>query len=65
MMDIHEWNAVFVLMGGSVVCSGCSMAQPLEGAEKRFQHLPGCKHDDQETQHPWVMLHDILDVQRG
>lgn len=65
MMDIHEWNAVFVLMGGCVVCSGCMVAQPLGQSEERFPHSPECKHDDEDTQHPWKVLHDILDHERG
>lgn len=64
-MDIYEWNAVFVLMGGSVVCSGCMVAQPLSQSEERFPHSPGCKHDDHQTEHPWKTLHDLLDQARG
>jgi hypothetical protein len=64
-MDINEWNAVFVLMGESVVCSGSMVAQPLSQSEERFRHSPGCKHDDEDTQHPWKALHDILDKERG
>lgn len=40
-MDIREWNSIFVLMGGSVVCSGCMAAQPLADTDKQFAHSRG------------------------
>ncbi len=64
-MDIHEWNSVFVLMGGSIVCSCCMTAQSSDYSEKNFPHSMGCKHDDDETQHPWQTLHELLDAERG
>lgn len=65
-MNIFEWNAVFVLMGGSIVCSGCMTAQPLTQSEMSFPHSPGCKHVDvDETQHSWETLHELLDAARG
>lgn len=64
-MNIREWNAVFVLMGGSVVCSGCMVAQPLSASHQRFPHLISCKHEDEDTQRPWATLHEILDNERG
>lgn len=64
-MGIQEWNSVFVLIGGRVVCSGCMTAQLLTESEKSFPHSPGCKHDDDETQHPWQTLHELLDAERG
>jgi hypothetical protein len=64
-MDIYEWNAVFVMMGGSVVCSGCMMAQQLEDERQVFPHAIGCKHDDPDTQHPWWTLQQLIDQVRG
>lgn len=40
-MHIREWNSIFVLMGGGVVCSGCMAAQPLADTDKQFAHSPG------------------------
>ena len=64
-MDIYEWNSVFVLMGGNVVCSGCMASQPLTQSEKSFPHSPGCKHDDEDTQRPWQKLHECIEKERG
>lgn len=65
VQDLLEWNSVFVLMGGSVVCSGCMIAQPLMAAGEPFLHEAGCKHDDVFTQHPWITLYQILDRNHG
>lgn len=64
-MGIYEWNAVFVLVGGNVVCSGCMAGQKLQQSEENFPHSPGCKHDDEDTKRPWRVLHKILDCERG
>lgn len=64
-MDISEWNAAFVLMGGSVVCSGCMAAQLLSQSEETFRHSPGCKHEDEESQHPWKVLQTFLIASAG
>jgi len=60
-----EWNAVFALMGGAVICCGCMNAQPILAAGKPFPHETGCKHDDAFTQHPWITLYQILDRNHG
>lgn len=65
VQQLLEWNAVFLLMGGSVVCSGCMAAQPLMAAGVEFTHGEGCKHDDDFTQHPWITLYQILDRNHG
>jgi len=64
-MNIFEWNAVFALIGGSVVCSGCMMAQPLEDETQVFPHKSDCKHDDPSTQHPWWVLQQLIEQVRG
>jgi len=46
-MGIHVCNAVFALMGGRVLCSGCMVAQSLEDSEKIFPPSNRCKRDDQ------------------
>jgi hypothetical protein len=65
VQELLEWNAVFLLMGGSVVCSGCMIAQPVMAAGEPFPHEGGYKHDDDFTQHPWITLYQILDRNHG
>lgn len=65
VQQLVEWNSVFVLMGGVVVCSGCMTPQSVLDSNKDFPHVKGCKHDDAETRRPWEILHSVLDAVRG
>lgn len=39
------WSGRWTLMGDSVVCGQCLVAQPIDMAEQPFSHLPGgCGH---------------------
>ncbi len=39
-MDINKWNAVFVIIGMSVVCSGCMIAQSMSQLEGKGSMIP-------------------------
>lgn len=54
------WSATFVLMGGTVVCTGCMTAQSLADNHKDFPHADGCRYADAHARRPWDDLHAIL-----
>lgn len=62
---IEIWNARWMIIAGRVACTGCLESQALEDCEIPFSHAPACEASDEQTKHPWIALHDILDRARG
>lgn len=63
--EIEKWNARWIIVAGRAVCTGCLESQALVDCESLFFHAPTCEAGHDQTQHPWVELHDILDRARG
>ena len=56
-----QWNALFEISDGKVVCRGCLAGQGLMDAEQGFQHIEYCLHHRSGSEFPWITLHEILD----
>lgn len=62
---IERWNDRWMIVAGLVVCNRCLESQALEGCESPFFHAHACEISDEQSNHPWIELHDILDSVRG
>jgi len=61
---IEQWNARWMIVAGSAVCTSCMKSQALADCGKQFSHAHEC---NAELAHlmPWIALHYILDGLRG
>lgn len=62
---LFQWNTLFEISDGKVVCRGCLAGQGLMDAEKGFQHTEYCLDNRSESEFPWITLHNIPDSFRG
>lgn len=62
---IEKWNARWMIVAGRTVCTACLESQALGDCESPFSHAPTCVAKDEQSKHPWVALHEILDHARG
>ena len=60
-----QWNAIFQISGGSLICQGCLAGQGLMDAERAFPHTEHCQYRHPGSEFPWIALHEILDSFRG
>jgi len=58
---LSAWASKWALAEGEITCAECGRCQPVTNSEAEFKHAPGCKADER----PWVVLHDVLDLERG
>lgn len=58
---LSAWVAKWVLVDGQIACVKCGRRQSVKDAEEEFVHASGCEADV----HPWTILHDALDRERG
>lgn len=63
--ELQQWNAIFGLVAGKVICSTCLREQEVMDAEEAFLHRDGCVHKESDLTRPWAVLHSILDSARG
>jgi hypothetical protein len=60
-----QWNSLFQISDGKLVCRGCLAGQGLMDAEQAFLHTAHCQDHHPESEFPWIALHEILDNFRG
>lgn len=62
---IEKWNSGWMIVAGRAVCTDCLESQALKDCESPFSHAPKCEASNEQTKHPWIALHEILDCARG
>lgn len=63
--QMSQWTKDWALINGAVVCTHCKASQPVTEADDEFQHAAGCSVANCADVHPWVVLHNALDYERG
>jgi hypothetical protein len=51
-----QWNSLFQISDGKLVCRGCVAGQELMDAEQAFphtEHCQHCQHRHSESEFPW------------
>lgn len=63
--QLSQWARSWALINGTVFCTECKASQPVTAADDEFKHAEGCKASMHVDAYPWVVLHNVLDRERG